>query len=39
MWERNAAPGDAVDRVLLAVDNSAFRAHEPVQAYSFESLL
>ena len=39
MWERSAAPGDVVGCVLLAVDNSAFRAHEPRQAYSFESLL
>ena len=39
MRERSTAPGEAVGRVLLAVDNSAFGAHEPVQAYSFESLL
>ena len=39
MWERSAASGDAVGRVLLAVDNSAYRGHEPVQAYSLDSLL
>ena len=39
MREHSTAPGEAVGRVLLAVGNSAFRAHEPVQAYSFESPL
>ena len=38
MQECSAAPAVVVCRALLAVDNSAIRAHEPVQTYSFESL-
>ena len=39
MGERRAAPGEAVGRVLLAMDNFAFCDYELVQAYSFKSLL
>ena len=39
MQECRAALGEVVCRVLLAVDNFAFRAHEAVQTYSFGSLL
>ena len=39
MGERRTAPGESVSRVLLAVENSAFRVHELVQAHSFKSLL
>ena len=39
MREHRGAQGEAVGRVWLAVDNSGFRVHELVQAYSFKSLL